>query len=270
MKIYSWNINGLRAVLKKGALETFIKEEQPDILCLQEIKAKPDQVTPDFPEYEEFWNSAKRPGYSGTAIFSKVPPLNTANNLPEKITADSFLPEDQYGNPNDEGRVQTAEFEKFFLVNVYTPNAKADLSRLSLRERYWDPLFLKYLKKLEETKPIIVCGDFNAAHTEIDLARPKQNTKNAGFTPAERQGISNLIDADLIDTFRVQHPTEQRYTWWSHYAKSRERNVGWRIDYFFASKCLNPFIRQAEIHENFFGSDHCPISIEILFNQQGK
>lgn len=266
MKIYSWNINGLRAVIKKGALRELIKKTEPDILCLQEIKAKPDQVKPDFPEYEEFWNSAERPGYSGTAIFSKITPQSIQNGFATNLEISCDSLKDQYGDPNQEGRVQTAEFKKFFLVNVYTPNTKPDLSRLNLRAKYWDPILLQYLKELEKQKPIIVCGDFNAAHTEIDLARPKQNHNAAGFTREERQGISNLLAAGFIDTFRAQHPDQQRYTWWSHYAKARERNIGWRIDYFFVSKDLYPHIKKAEIYEEFLGSDHCPISIELDFD----
>ncbi len=258
LKIYSWNVNGLRAVLNKGALQEFIAAEQPDILCLQETKAKPGQAEVDLPEYEELWNSAERPGYSGTAIFTKVKPLSVANVLP--VEADFA---DQYGDPLTEGRVQTAEYDKFYLINIYTPNSKRGLERLGLREKLWDPAVRKYLKKLEETKPVVVCGDFNAAHTEIDLARPTANRHNAGFTDEERQGITNLLDAGLVDTFRAFHPSEQRYTWWSHWGHARENNVGWRIDYFFVSESLQDKIKSAEIYENYMGSDHCPISIML-------
>ena len=170
---------------------------------------------------------------------------------------------DEFGDPLSEGRVVVAEFEEFYLVEVYTPNSKNGLERLGLREKKWDPEFLRYLKELEEKKPVVVCGDFNAAHEEIDLARPKTNHHNAGFTDEERQGISNLINAGLIDTFRVLNPKEQRYTWWSHWGHARENNVGWRIDYFFISKSLRPALKNAEIYENYMGSDHCPISIEL-------
>ena len=258
LRIFSWNVNGLRAVIRKGALQRFIEEYQPDILCLQETKAKQGQAEIDLPEYEELWNSAERPGYAGTAIFTKIKPLSVRNNLP---TGEDF--EDQFGNPLNEGRVLTAEFEKFYLVNVYTPNSKNALERLGLREKKWDPAFLNYLKELEKTKPVVVCGDFNAAHEEIDLARPKANHRAAGFTDEERQGIGNLLGAGMIDTFRSLHPGEQRYTWWSHWGHARENNVGWRIDYFFVSGSLRPFLKTAEIHEKITGSDHCPVSIDL-------
>lgn len=260
MKIYSWNVNGLRAVLRKGALQDFIKKEQPDILCLQETKAKQGQAEVDFPEYEELWNSADRPGYAGTAIFTKIKPISVRNDLPTSKDL-----QDQFGDPLTEGRILTAEFEEFFLVNVYTPNSKDGLKRLSLREKLWDPEFLKYLKKLEETKPVVVCGDFNAAHEEIDLARPKTNHHSAGFTDEERRGITNYINAGLIDTFRILHSEEVRYTWWSHWGQARANNVGWRIDYFFISESLRKNLKSAEIYENYMGSDHCPISIELEF-----
>ncbi len=258
LKIYSWNVNGLRAVLNKGALQEFIAAEQPDILCLQETKAKPGQAEIDLPQYEELWNSAERPGYSGTAIFTKIKPISINNTLP---TATDFA--DQYGDPLAEGRVQTAEFEKFYLVNIYTPNSKRGLERLALREKKWDPAVKKYLKELEKQKPVVVCGDFNAAHTEIDLARPAANRHNAGFTDEERQGISALIEAGLVDTFRVMYPEVQRYTWWSHWGHARENNVGWRIDYFFVSSALKDKLKKAEIYEKYMGSDHCPISITL-------
>lgn len=258
LRIFSWNVNGLRAVLNKGALQKFIIAEQPDILCLQETKAKPGQAEVDLPQYEELWNSAERPGYSGTAIFTKIKPLSVKNVLPAE---EDFT--DQFGNPLDEGRVQTAEFDEFYLVNIYTPNSKRALERLSLREKMWDPAVRKYLKDLEKKKPVVVCGDFNAAHTEIDLARPKANRRNAGFTDEERQGISELLSAGLVDTFRVLHPGEQRYTWWSHWGHARENNVGWRIDYFFVSDSLRPKLKEAEIYEKYLGSDHCPISITL-------
>ena len=260
MKIYSWNVNGLRSVLNKGALQAMIKSEAPDIICLQETKAKQGQAEVDLPEYEELWNSAERAGYSGTAIFTKLKPLSVKNVLPTEINMT-----DEFGNPLTEGRVLTAEFENFYLVNVYTPNSKNELERLSLREKKWDPEFLNYLKELEKTKPVVTCGDFNAAHEEIDIARPKTNHHSAGFTDEERQGITNLIDAGFVDTFRSLHPDEVRYTWWSHWGHARENNVGWRIDYFFVSKVLKNNLKSAEIHEALMGSDHCPISIELEF-----
>ena len=260
MRIFSWNVNGLRAVLRKEALQEFVKKEQPDILCLQETKAKRGQAEVDLPEYEELWNSAERPGYAGTAIFTKIKPLSVKNTLP----TDKNM-QDEYGNPLSEGRVLTAEFEKFYLVDVYTPNSKNGLERLSLREKTWDPEFLRYLKDLEKHKPVVVCGDFNAAHEEIDIARPKTNHHSAGFTDEERQGITNYINAGLIDTFRFLNPDAVRYTWWSHWGKARENNVGWRIDYFFISKSLQKNLKSAEIYEHYVGSDHCPISIDLEF-----
>lgn len=265
VKLFSWNVNGIRAVLKKGALQSFIDQTSPDILCLQETKAKIGQAETDFLNYQEIWNSAQRPGYSGTAIFSKTNPLTYSQNLGNQPEIATILSFDTYGHPLEEGRIQVAEYSHFFLVNVYTPNSKPDLSRLNLRHQIWDPSFLKLLKTLEQTKPVVVCGDFNAAHTEIDLARPKTNTKSAGFTIEERQGITNLIKSDFIDTFRFLNPQDQRYTWWSHWGNARANNVGWRIDYFFISKNLIPHLKSAEIHENFLGSDHCPISIELEF-----
>ena len=248
LRIFSWNVNGIRSVIRKGALQKFIKEYEPDILCLQETKAKQGQAEIDLPEYEELWNSAERPGYSGTAIFTKIKPLSIKNSFDDTLK---------------EGRVLTAEFEKFYLVDVYTPNSKPDLSRLKLRETEWDPGFLEYLKELERFKPVVVCGDFNAAHEEIDLARPKTNHHSAGFTDEERRGISNLISAGFVDTFRSLNPNAVRYTWWSHWGQARVRNVGWRIDYFFVSKSLRDKLKSAEIYENVMGSDHCPISIEL-------
>ena len=258
LKIFSWNVNGLRAVIKKGAFEKFINEYQPDILCLQETKAKPGQAEVDLPEYEEIWNSAERPGYSGTAIFTKIKSLNTSN-FEVKI-------KDDFGDLEKEGRVLIAEFEKFYLVNVYTPNSKPDLTRLKLRENEWDPEFLNLLKELKKTKPVVTCGDFNAAHNEIDIARPATNHHNAGFTDEERRGITNLIKAGFIDTFRFLHPEVVRYTWWSHWGHARENNVGWRIDYFFVSDTLKKNLKSAEIYEGVTGSDHCPISIELDFD----
>lgn len=260
LRIYSWNVNGLRAVLRKGALKNFIDKYHPDILCLQETKAKQGQAEIDLPEYEELWNSAKRPGYAGTAIFTKIKPLSVRYDLPTKL---SFV--DTFGDPLDEGRVLTAEFDDFYLVNVYTPNSKNALERLELRAKKWDPEFLNYLKSLEKTKPVVVCGDFNAAHEEIDIARPKTNHHSAGFTDEERQGISNLIEAGFVDSFRFLNPDSVRYTWWSHWGHARENNVGWRIDYFFVSKDLSKKLKSAEIYEDVMGSDHCPVSVDLEF-----
>ena len=195
LRIFSWNVNGLRAVIKKGAFKSFVDEYRPDILCLQETKAKQGQAEIDLPEYEELWNSAERPGYAGTAIFTKIKPLSVKYGLPAADFTDKF------GDPLTEGRVLTAEFEEFYLVNVYTPNSKNGLERLNLRSEKWDPWFLQYLKGLEKAKPVVVCGDFNAAHEEIDIARPKTNHHSAGFTDEERRGIGNLLGARFVDTF---------------------------------------------------------------------
>ncbi len=264
LRIFSWNVNGLRAVINKGALSSFINAEHPDIVCIQETKAKQGQAEIDLPEYEELWNSAERPGYSGTAIFTKIKPLSVFYGFSESINSGYEWEEDQHGSALTEGRVLTAEFEDFYLVNVYTPNSKHELTRLKLRENLWDPAFLKYISELEKHKPVVVCGDFNAAHTEIDLARPKDNEENAGYTKEERKGIDNIINAGFIDTFRALHPDEtDRYTWWTWRNMARIRNIGWRIDYFFISKSLLPKLKSAEIHEEIEGSDHCPISIDL-------
>lgn len=268
--IFSWNVNGIRATLKKGALQDFVTKISPDIICLQETKAKQGQAEVDFPEYEEIWNSAERPGYSGTAIFTKIKPLSVIYGFGDNILDTSSTPNqskwaDPYGNPLTEGRIITAEFPEFYLVNVYVPNSKHELSRLKLRELLWDPTFLKFVKALEKTKPVVFCGDFNAAHTEIDLARPADNETNAGYTKEERQGITNIINSGFIDTFRKLHPGERKYSWWTWRANARTRNIGWRIDYFFISKSLDSHLKSADIHNDIFGSDHCPVSIELEF-----
>jgi exodeoxyribonuclease-3 len=263
MKIYSWNVNGIRAVVRKGALQEFMKNEKPDILCLQETKAKQGQAEIEFKGYSEFWYSADKPGYSGTAIFTKVKPLQVINGLPQEIIKKYKVSGDIYGDPNLEGRVIAAEFDKFWLATVYTPNAKDDLSRVPLRHKHWDPAFLAYMKELEKTKPVIFTGDLNVAHTPDDLANPKPNIGKKGFTDEEREGFQNFVDAGFIDTFRMFHKGNGFYTWWSHFAKSRERNVGWRIDYFLASKDLRSKIKKAEIHPDVMGSDHCPTSVVV-------
>ncbi|MBI2109047.1 MAG: exodeoxyribonuclease III [Parcubacteria group bacterium] len=263
MKIISWNVNGIRAVHRKGLFLPFIKKEQPDILCLQETKAEKHQSEIDLPEYEEYWNSAEKKGYSGTAIFTKTKPLSVALGIPEPISKKWKLGGDGYGNPNTEGRVITAEFKNFFLISVYTPNAKDDLSRLSLRHKHWDPAFLEFCKILDQKKPVIFCGDLNVAHMPIDLAHPKENEGKKGFTKEEREGINNIIVADFVDTFRCFNDKPNQYTWWSHFANSRARNVGWRIDYVFASKRLLSKITSAFIRPKIFGSDHCPVGIVL-------
>lgn len=263
MKLYSWNVNGIRAVLNKGALQKFLAEHDPDILCLQETKANREQVEIDIPEYHEYWNSAIKKGYSGTAIFSKVEPLQVVNGFPEDLIKEFAVPGDTYGNPNDEGRVIAAEFEKFWVLTVYTPNSKGDLSRLDLRHKHWDKAFLAYAKELEKTKPVLFCGDLNVAHTEDDLANPKPNIGKHGYTNEEREGFQNFITAGFIDTFRIFTKGNGYYTWWTHWANARARNMGWRIDYWLASKSLKDFIKCSAIHPDVMGSDHCPVSIEI-------
>lgn len=263
MKIYSWNVNGIRAVLRKDNFLPFIKEEQPDILCIQETKAQPGEAVIDLPDYTEYWHSANKKGYSGTAIFTKTKPLSTSNGLPEEIQKKYNMTDDGYGDPNTEGRVLTAEYEKFYLVTVYTPNAKDDLSRIPLRHQHWDPAFLDYCKYLEKTKPVIFCGDLNVAHTELDLANPKPNVGKKGFTDEERAGFQAFVDAGFVDTFRMFTQGNGHYTWWSHFAGARDRNVGWRIDYFLVSAALKDKVKEAKIHPAVMGSDHCPVSITL-------
>jgi exodeoxyribonuclease-3 len=263
MKIYSWNVNGIRAVVKKGTFQDFIAKHQPDILCLQETKAIQGQAEIDLPDYIEYWNSANKKGYSGTAIFTKTKPLTVINGLPEEIAKKYGLIADGYGDPNKEGRVITAEFECFYVVTVYTPNAKDDLSRIPLRHKQWDPAFLAYVRELEKKKPVIFSGDLNVAHTEDDLARPKENKGKKGFTLEEREGFQSFLDAGFVDTLRMFKQGNGHYTWWTHWANARARNVGWRIDYFLVSGSLKSQIKAAEIHSDIMGSDHCPVSVTI-------
>ena len=263
MKIYSWNVNGIRAVINKGALTKFVEQEQPDVIGLQETKAKQGQAEIDLPQYEEYWNSADKPGYSGTAIFTKVKPITVRNGLPEDIIAAYQVTGDVYGDPNKEGRVVTAEYDDFFFVTVYTPNAKDDLSRVALRHKHWDPAFLAYAKQLEQTKPVVFSGDLNVAHTELDLANPGPNRGKKGFTDEERAGFQAFIDAGFIDTFRIFNEGNGYYTWWSFWANARARNIGWRIDYILVSASLKDKVTAANIHPQIMGSDHCPVSITL-------
>lgn len=264
LKLYSWNVNGIRAVIKKGALQKFVAEHQPDILCLQETKAQQGQAEIDLPDYEEYWNSAEKKGYSGTAIFTKVKPLSVINGFADEIAKKYGLEKDSYGDPTKEGRVLSAEFDDFWVVTVYTPNSKRELTRLDLREKQWDPAFLAHVKELEKSKPVLFCGDLNVAHTEIDLANPDSNHKTHGFTDQEREGFTKMVNAGFVDTFRVAHPDQtDAYTWWTAWANARARNVGWRIDYWLASKSIADKITKAEIHPDVMGSDHCPVSIEL-------
>ncbi|MFT5037424.1 MAG: exodeoxyribonuclease-3 [Candidatus Azotimanducaceae bacterium] len=265
MKIYSWNVNGIRAVQKKGLFEPFIAKHVPDVLCIQETKAQEDQVSDDFaallPEYEQFWCSAEKKGYSGTAIFTKIAPEDVIFGIPEDISKKYDLT-DSYGDTTKEGRVLTCEFEHFYISTVYTPNGKEDLSRIPMRQQ-WDPAYLEYMKSLQSEKPVIFCGDFNVAHTELDLARPKQNEGKKGFTLEERSGFDAMLDSGFLDTLRVKHSDGELYTWWSHFGGARERNVGWRIDYVMVSENLSSIIKNAKIHPDVFGSDHCPVSLEL-------
>jgi len=263
MKLYSWNVNGIRAVIKKGTFQTFMAEHQPDVLCLQETKAQQGQAEIDLPEYQEFWNSAVKKGYSGTAIFTKTTPLKVLLGFPEEIIQEFGVTGDSFGDPNAEGRVLAAEYEKFFIVTVYTPNSKRELTRLELREKQWDPAFLAYCKQLEKEKPVIFCGDLNVAHTPDDLANPASNEGEHGFTQQERDGFQNFLDAGFVDTFRIFTQGNGHYSWWTHWARARERNVGWRIDYFLVSNALKDKVKNAKIHADVMGSDHCPVSIEI-------
>ena len=244
-KFISWNVNGIRSVLKKGFLE-FVKAHKPDILCLQETRAHVSQVDFNLSGYEAFWNApALRPGYSGTAIFTKPKPKKTVYGM-------GISAHDQ------EGRVITAEYGDYFLVNVYVPNSKRDLSRLGYRQK-WDEDFLQYLKKLEKKKPVIFCGDLNVAHREVDLTYPASNRCNHGFTPEERGGFDKIIQNGFIDTFREFTKEGGHYTWWSRLHHCRKRNIGWRIDYFCISKSLRPRVQKALILPKVMGSDHCPV-----------
>lgn len=263
VKIYSWNVNGIRAVIKKNAFGPFIKKHQPDILGLGETKAQQGQAETDLPDYEEYWNSAEKPGYSGTAIFTKIKPLKVINGLPPALIKKWKLIGDNYGDPNKEGRVIAAEFDKFYVLNVYTPNAKDDLSRVPLRHKQWDPAFLAYAKQLEKKKPVVFMGDLNVAHTPDDLARPKENDGKKGYTAEEREGFQNFVNAGFIDTFRLFTKGNGHYTWWTQWANARTRNVGWRIDYIMVSKALKSKVKNAQIHPEVPGSDHCPVSIDL-------
>jgi exodeoxyribonuclease-3 len=249
VKLVSWNVNGLRAVLRKNFLE-YLDTEAPDMLCLQEIKASPDEVEQLWPvTYTTYWNVAEKRGYSGTALFTRTRPLEVTRGL--------GIPEH-----DREGRVLTAEYADFFLVNVYVPNSKRELTRLSYRQT-WDRVFLRYLKKLEEKKPVIFCGDLNVAHTELDLANPEANLHHHGFTPEERAGFAACLKAGFLDTFREFETGGGHYTWWSPLTGARDQNIGWRIDYFLISAALRPRLKRAFIRCDILGSDHCPVGIEL-------
>ncbi|MBW4051744.1 MAG: exodeoxyribonuclease III [Proteobacteria bacterium] len=263
MRLYSWNVNGVRSVINKGLLQKFIKAHKPDVLCLQETKAERGQIEIDLPEYHEYWNSAVKKGYSGTALFSKQEPLSVVNGFPKPFAKRFKFADELERDSSEEGRVITAEFPKLYVVTVYTPNAKDDLSRLALRHEHWDPAFLAYCRQLQKKKPVVFCGDLNVAHTELDLANPKPNRGKKGFTAEERAGFQHFIDAGFLDTFRLFEPDGGHYTWWSRFANSRARNVGWRIDYFLVSGSLRKAVKAAQIHADVMGSDHCPISLTL-------
>lgn len=255
-------MNGIRAVHRKELFVPFVEKYKPDILCLQETKAEQHQSEVDLPDYEEYWNSAVKKGYAGTAIFTRVKPKSILLDFPSKIVS-KFKLQDSYGDTNKEGRVLALEFEDFFVVTVYTPNSKGDLSRLELRHLAWDKAFLQYMKELEKKKPVIFCGDLNVAHTEDDLANSKANEGEHGFTKEEREGVDSIIQAGFVDSFRIFTQGKGNYSWWSNFANSRARNVGWRIDYFFVSKSLASKATKAEILPHVLGSDHCPVTLEI-------
>ncbi|KWW17362.1 MULTISPECIES: exodeoxyribonuclease III [Peribacillus] len=248
MKLVSWNVNGIRACVKKGFLDYF-KEVDADIFCLQETKLQEGQISLELDGYHQYWNYALKKGYSGTAIFTKEKPLSVKYGVGD-------LTEEP------EGRIITLEYEKFYMVNVYAPNAKRDLTRLDYRLE-WEEAMIEYLKELDMVKPVIFCGDLNVAHQEIDLKNPKPNIGNSGFTLEERGKMTELLDAGFIDTFRHFYPLQEgAYTWWSYMSKVRERNIGWRIDYFIVSKRLSDSLMDANIHCDIMGSDHCPVILE--------
>ena len=250
MKLISWNVNGLRACLTKG-FEDFFHTVDADIFCIQETKMQPHQAELNLTGYEKFWNSAIKKGYSGTAVFTRIKPLSVSYGL-------------QIDEHDQEGRVITLEFEDFFLVTVYTPNSKRELLRLDYRMK-WEDDFRAYLKELDAKKPVIVCGDINVAHEEIDIKNPKTNRRSAGFTDEERGKMTELLQSGFTDTFRYLYPDQKdAYTWWSYMMNARERNIGWRIDYFLISNRLQQSLKAATIHPEILGSDHCPVGLEIF------
>lgn len=252
MKLISWNVNGLRAVVNKGFMD-FFNEVNADVFCLQETKMQPDQLTLDLPGYHQYFNSAVRKGYSGTAVFTKIKPL--------QVTYDIGIE-----HHDQEGRVITCEYEDFFLVTVYTPNSQSELARLDYRMQ-WEDDFLQYLKKLEQVKPVVVCGDLNVAHKEIDLKNPSSNRNSAGFTDEERNKFTQLLDNGFTDTYRYLYPdVRDAYTWWSYMNFARKNNAGWRIDYFVVSEALNEHIVDAMIYPEVMGSDHCPVGLILAEN----
>lgn len=249
MKLISWNVNGIRACINKG-FKDFFNEIDADIFCIQETKCQKEQIDLEFKGYTSYWNSAEKKGYSGTAIFTKQKPISVTYGIGIE-------------EHDKEGRVITLEFEKFYMINIYTPNSKRELERLEYRQ-IWEDEIRKYMLKLNKNKPVIMCGDLNVAHKEIDLKNPKTNRHNAGFTDEERNKMTELLDAGFVDTFRVLYPEkENAYSWWSYMGHAREKNVGWRIDYFIVSKSIENCIKEAKIHSEILGSDHCPVELEI-------
>ena len=248
MKLISWNVNGIRACLNKG-FSDFFKEVNADIFCLQETKCQPEQINLEFEGYTSYWNSAERKGYSGTAIFTKKQPVNVTYGIGIE-------------EHDKEGRIITLEFENFYLVTNYTPNAKRELERLDYR-MVWEDETRKYLLELNKKKPVIMCGDLNVAHEEIDLKNPKTNKGNAGFTNEEREKMTELLNAGFIDSYRYLYPEKIEYSWWSYMGHAREKNVGWRIDYFIVSNDFRENIKDATIYTEILGSDHCPVGLEI-------
>ena len=249
MKFISWNVNGIRACVGKGFKDFFLKEDA-DFFCLQETKVQEGQIVLDFPGYYQYWNYAEKKGYSGVAVFAKKEPLGVAYGI-------------GVSEHDTEGRVLTLEYESFFLVTVYTPNSKQELERLPYRQE-WERDFLSYLKGLDEKKPVVFCGDLNVAHEEIDLKNPKQNNRNAGFTDEERACFTTLLEAGFVDTFRSLNPDlKDAYSWWSYRMRAREKNVGWRIDYFCISEKIRERLQGAVIYKDVLGSDHCPVGVEL-------
>ena len=249
MKLISWNVNGIRACVNKG-FEDFFKEINADIFCIQETKCQIDQIELEFEGYKSFWNSAEKKGYSGTAIYTKEKPISVKYGIGIE-------------QHDKEGRVITLEFKNFFMVNIYTPNSKRGLERLEYRQ-VWEDEIRKYLLDLNKIKPVIMCGDLNVAHNEIDLKNPKTNRKNAGFTDEEREKMTQLLESGFTDSFRYLYPDKKEaYSWWSYMGRARKKNVGWRIDYFIVSKNIENKIKEAKIHSEIMGSDHCPVELEI-------
>ncbi len=264
----SWNTNGLRATVKQGYFEPLFTKYKPDILCLQETKSTPEQLPAEVvnvPGYHSCFSHPKvKKGYSGVAIYSKEKPISVSEDFPTAILKKYDMSADGYGDPAHEGRLLIAEFKNFYIVNVYTPNSKRDLSRIPLRHKLWDPAFLATCKLLEKKKPVIFCGDLNVAHTAIDLARPKESEGSHGFTKEEREGVDKIIAAGFIDTFRYFYPDKTAaYTYWDQLSRARDRNVGWRIDYFFVSQKLKSKLVDAKILADYYGSDHCPIELVL-------